>query len=273
MNKKKKPLKKIWIKTTNDRFFLGKIQSRLETMASNHGYKLLNWPLNDTIFEFIDVNQFKQACNEVLKNLRIVLFTNPLTVTDNDEKQKFIAKYHDDPLSGGHLSRNKIYARLREMYYRKGMSKDIVKYVKNCEKCLLNKIRSATREPMQPTPTPQRPFDCVIVDTIGPLQNPNDGNKYAVTLICDLNKYLIAVPVADKSAKSVARAIFGKFILIYGPMKQIRSDMGSEYKNELFPELCRLPKIEHRTSTAYHHEVTFLNGMNICDTLYFFTIH
>lgn len=66
---------------------------------------------------------------------------------------------------------------------------------------------------MQLTPIPQRPFDSVIIDTIVPLQRSNLGNKYAVTMICDLTKYLIAVPIADKTARSVAKAIFEKFIL------------------------------------------------------------
>lgn len=134
------------------------------------------------------------------------------------------------------------------------MSKDIAKYVKECQKCLLNKVRSSTREPMQLTPIPQRPFDCVVVDTIGPLQRSNFGNKYAVTMICDLTKYLIAVPIADKTAKSVARAIFEKFVLTHGPMKQICSDMGTEYRNEVLSKLCKLLKIEQKLTTAYHHQ-------------------
>jgi len=42
-------------------------------------------------------------------------------------------------------------------------------------------------------------FDRVIVDTIGPLPKSEQMNKneYAVTLICDLTKYLVAIPIQN----------------------------------------------------------------------------
>jgi len=81
------------------------------------------------------------------------------------------------------------------------------------------------------TDIPINAFDRVIIDTIGPLPKLDNGNEYAVTLICDLTKYLVAIPIANKSASTVAKAIFESFILRYGPIKTFTSDMGTEYKN------------------------------------------
>lgn len=41
--------------------------------------------------------------------------------------------------------------------------------VRNCDKCQLNKVKIKNREPLFMTPTPQSPFDILVVDTIGPL--------------------------------------------------------------------------------------------------------
>lgn len=82
----------------------------------------------------------------------------------------------------------------------------------------------------------------------------NQGNTYAVTIQCDLTRYISILPLPSKDAKTVAQAIFEKFILIYGPMKQIRIDMGSEYKNQLFENLTKMLNIGHKTSTAYHSQ-------------------
>jgi len=79
----------------------------------------------------------------------------------------------------------------------------------------------------------------MIVDTVGPLPKSENGNKYAVTLICDLTKYLVAIPIANKSANTVAKAIFESFILKYGPMKTFITDMGAEYKNSIISDLCK----------------------------------
>lgn len=239
---------------TNDRLDLGQVLTRLESAAGNRQITECKWPMNDEIFSRISISEFKNASNRLLSKMRIILYRSPRKITDDDEKSRIIKAYHDDPISGGHFGRNKLYSKLKELYHWSGMSKDIARYVSNCQKCLLNKVRSATREPMKLTPTPQAPFDVIIIDTIGPLQQSDAGNKYAVTMICDLTKYLISVPVRDKTAKSVARAICENFVLKYGPMKQIRTDMGTEYKNELLRELCKLLKIEHFTSTAYHHQ-------------------
>lgn len=148
----------------------------------------------------------------------------------------------------------KLLEKLKLEYYWKNLSRDIAKYIKNCKKCLLNKVKSATKEPMKITPTPQTAFDVMIIDTIGPLPKTLSGNQYALTMICDLTKYLITVPIENKMAKTVARAIFDNFISIYGLFKELRTDQGTEYKNEVMTELCKLLKIKHKASVAYHHQ-------------------
>lgn len=134
------------------------------------------------------------------------------------------------------------------------MSKDVAKFVKNCALCKLNKPKPKNNEELKLTKTPQRAFDVVIIDTMGPLTTSVIGNRYALTLMCDLTKYLITVPLKTKTADEVAKAIFDNFILKYGPMRRIRTDMGTEYCNNVIKQLCQLMQIDHKTSTPYHHQ-------------------
>lgn len=83
------------------------------------------------------------------------------------------------------------------------------------------------------TQTPQKPFDLVIIDTVGPYDITDSGNRFAVTLIDDLSKYLIMIPIPNKEAKTIARAILENCILVFGNIKSLRSDRGSELKNEI----------------------------------------
>lgn len=76
----------------------------------------------------------------------------------------------------------------------------------------------------------------------------------AVTIVCDLTKYLITCPIPNKEANTIAKAIFEHFILIYGLMKEIRTDCGTEYKNQIINELCKILEIKHSFSTPYRHE-------------------
>ena len=79
-----------------------------------------------------------------------------------------------------------------------------------------------------------------------------NGNRYALTLQCDLTKYVIVVPIPDKQSQTLARAFVEHFILKYGCPLQIKTDLGTEYKNELFKDICTLLSINHNFSTACH---------------------
>lgn len=210
--------------------------------------------MDSVIFKWCTIENFKKIGNDILTKVKIAL-KNAIRVIDSaDEKERVLQKFHNDAMMGGHCGRNRLYAKLRSKYYWRGMSKDIAKTVKTCPQCQLNKTHIHTKEKMQVTATPQRAFDCVIIDTIGPISKSILGNQYAVTIICDLTKHLTIVPIANKEAKTVAKAIFENFILIFGVMRNIRTDLGTEYKNQIFTELSKLLKFEHNFSTPYHHQ-------------------
>lgn len=134
------------------------------------------------------------------------------------------------------------------------MSKDVALFTKKCKKCQINKGRIKQIEPMTITTTPQKAFDIVCIDTIGPFPKTDQGNNYAVTIVCELTKYVIISPIPNKEARTVAKAILEDFILIYGPMQEIRTDMGTEYKNEIFKNLAEQLNIQHNMSTPYHSQ-------------------
>lgn len=108
-------------------------------------------------------------------------------------------KFHNDSLFGGHLGQKKLYAKLGNNYYWRRMTKDIAQFIEKCENCRDNKHKIYTKEPMVITDTPNKPFDVVIIDTIDPLTTSNRGNVYAVTMICDLTKYLVCATGKQKS--------------------------------------------------------------------------
>ena len=238
----------------NETLDLDAMLLRLQTEAVNQNIFTLEWPKDDIFFTICKIQELKDHGIKMLYNIEIIL-TDPVeTVLDKNRKGELMNVYHNDRLLGGHCGRRKLYAKLRTKYFWKNMSKDIAIFVKNCDKCNLNKVKPGNKEQLVLTPTPIRPFDIIVLDTIGPLPESNYGKKYALTLMCDLTKYLVTIAIPDKSANTVARAIFENFILIYGSMNSIKSDLGTEFKNNVLKELCQLLKIELNFSTAYHHE-------------------
>lgn len=52
----------------------------------------------------------------------------------------------------------------------------------------------------------------------------------------------------------IAKSLFEKIILMFGIPMKLLSDMGTEYRNKVLEELCKLLKIDKKLSTAYHHQ-------------------
>lgn len=227
--------------------------SHLQLKANEMKIGTFHLSLDSALFNYCTIENFKEAGQNVMKST-IILTSEIKRVESEDEKRELLERYHNDKLLGGHSGRNRLYAKLRSKFYWKGLSRDVSNLVKKCPQCQLNKIQSHTREKMEITKTPQKPFDTVIIDTIGPLNESIYGNKYAVTLICDLTKHLTIIPIKNKEAKTIARAIVEEFILIYGVMKNTRTDLGTEYNNQIFNELSKLLDIQNNFSTAYHHQ-------------------
>ena len=78
---------------------------------------------------------------------------------------------------------------------------------------------------------PQVPFAGCAVDTIGLIPMTSKGNKYALTFMCLLTPYLIAVPLKSNTTEEVTMAYI-KHILPTTPYSTfILQDNGTEFKN------------------------------------------
>ena len=67
---------------------------------------------------------------------------------------------HDNSFSGGHFGRDKTLSRVQERFFWNGMTLDILKYVKNCEKCQRVNAKNIVEKPeLHPIPVPMRLFN------------------------------------------------------------------------------------------------------------------
>lgn len=210
--------------------------------------------INSAIFKYIELKVLKACAVELLKDKCIIVMRAPEFLDDNNKINEILEKFHNDPLNGGHCGMKRTLNKIKNHYKFNKMASKVKKYINKCELCKKNKIFKHIREPMVITETPKMAFDVVQIDTCGPLPITSSGNRYIVTSQCELTKFVILSPIPDKSAISVANAIFNDVILKYNVMRTIKTDQGSEYLNEVIKELCKLLKIEHRTSTAFRHQ-------------------
>ena len=95
------------------------------------------------------------------------------------------------------------------------------------------------------------PFQKFHIDLTGPHRRSAGGHVYLLTGICCFTKYLVVVPLRDKSALTVANALLKHVYLIYGACELQVHDNGSEFVNSILQHLSRMMGIQDLRSTAY----------------------
>ncbi|PIO59369.1 integrase core domain protein [Teladorsagia circumcincta] len=196
--------------------------------------------------------------------------TNPfrferLVVPENLKEPIFLA-FHTSPSSGGHFNWRKTLAKISRKYFWPHMAEDIFSLVRACDSCQRKRSNMANQEALIPVVSGAI-FDKVYVDLTGPLHTSEAGNKYILAMIDHFSKYVIAAPLPDCTAVTVAQAIVSECILKYGVMTQLISDNASYFKGEVMTEIGRFLRIHRYFCTPYHHE-----GNGACERI-FATFH
>lgn len=217
--------------------------------------------LNINELVIIKSKQYEDLINILLKEMsqlndipRLLILKEVTRITDKDIKTMILNDFHLLPTSG-HAGVNRMLNNIKKYYFWPGMTNDVEKFVKKCSSCQIQKHSNKhTKEPMIITSTASTAFERISLDLMGPLNIDNNNFKYILTIQCDLSKYVEAFPLETKDAVSVARSFVNNFILKYGIVKEVITDLGSEFMSSVFKEVCNLLNISKLHSTAYHHE-------------------
>ena len=70
-------------------------------------------------------------------------------------------------------------------------------------------------------------------------------------MIDGLTGWAEAIPIADQSAATCARAVYAEWISRYGVPDQLHSDRGAQFESALFAELCATFGVDKTRTTAY----------------------
>lgn len=154
-------------------------------------------------------------------------------------RQEIVERIHD-----GHQSLSKCRIRAQETVWWPKILADIKRRIETCTFCQENK-RTQRKEPLQPTPLPERPWQKVATDIC-----EYKGKQYVV--ISDYySRYLEILHMTTTTTDQVVqllRAIFARF----GIPDQIVSDNGLQFTSDTWKEFCRQNDIVHVTSSPHN---------------------
>ena len=66
------------------------------------------------------------------------------------------------------------------------------------------------------------------------------------------------VPIPDRKAETVARAMVDHWVALFGPPRIIISDRGAEIVGKVMAEVCEIFGIKQQTTTAHHPQVGWI---------------
>ena len=182
-------------------------------------------------------------------------------VTSKEDQQKIIRQCHVVNGVDGHFGVKKTLSAVQGRFYWKGIAADVNSFVKCCDPCQReNPQFMKVPATLHPIPVTASFWHQVGVDLVGPLQTSQHGNKYILTCCCYFTKWTEAIPLKDKSAFSVASALF-KLLCEKGAASVFIHDQGTEFINGINSQLCRLMNITKWIATAYH---PMTNGLDEC---------
>ena len=184
--------------------------------------------------------------NELLKKGK----TNDLLVVTDNKVSEIMQLAHDHPLAG-HAGVKNTYYRLRQTHWWPSMGDDIRRHVQACDKC--QKQKTDKQVPLtQSARIVAEPWYHFGIDVIGPLPISINGNRYVVLAVDFFTKYVEARPLVQANAQAIAEFIHEDIICRHGVPREMTSDRGTEFVNQLLLELSKKFKIKHIKTTAYH---------------------
>jgi hypothetical protein len=130
------------------------------------------------------------------------------------------------------------------------MWKDIKQYIKSCNICQ-RKGQMSKNNKMTPIKVGE-PFEKIGIDLVGPLNLTTNGNRYIVVAIDYMTKWAEARAIPDASAKVILPFLTEDIITRHGFPKELISDRGTTFVNQLVQEFNENAQIKHQLSTPYH---------------------
>ncbi|XGW13215.1 hypothetical protein V3C99_013667, partial [Haemonchus contortus] len=183
-------------------------------------------------------------------DLKMLCGNTAVRVVPKSKRKALFDEAHGGAMAG-HLNGRKLYRQLRKIAFWEGMEADIAKWSKECSNCFLSRAHERLTPPLKPFTT-SAPFELIGLDLVE-YGLTERGNKYALVVIDHFSKFVGAYPIPNKSAETVARALFERWICggCRWP-KRIHSDQGPEFINSVLSGICEMTGIAQTATKGYN---------------------
>jgi hypothetical protein len=93
--------------------------------------------------------------------------------------------------------------------------------------------------------TAHEPFEKCWLDIGGPLTKTRKGNKCILTFQDVLSTFLVACPIQQQDAETIAKEFVTHIILKMSTPKTVLTDQGTNFMSEIFKNVWKMLKINY----------------------------
>ena len=170
---------------------------------------------------------------------------------DRRLRTRLLELAHD---AAGHFGRDRTLLRLSRHCVWPSMTKEVDDYCRSCAVCCANK--SSNELPaglLKPLPVPERVWDSVGVDFVGPLPTSNEGHDCILVLTDRFSKMMkLRACKQTITAVQTGRVLLDMMLDVGRLPTSIVSDRDVRFTSAAWGQLWRGLNTELRKSTAYH---------------------
>ena len=160
----------------------------------------------------------------------------------------FLELIHND--LSGHMKQAKCVPHIIKRAWWLGWRSDLRLFIKCCSKCeAFYRGKPPRQSYLKPTFS-GAPSEKWAIDLQGPFP-PSNGFVYILTCIDCFSKYGVTVPLRNKEALTVAKAIVEHVFLKFWLAHCLLHDLGKEFDSELLDELTKLLGVTRLRSSGY----------------------
>jgi transposase InsO family protein len=213
--------------------------------------------------DWIDAQKRDEYCSKVKtgdldSKAKFIILSNGLIATKGGHvvvplslKQEILKLNHDHTLAG-HLGVNKTLARIPERYYWPNMTNGVTAHVNSCLVCAKQKVKGSSKAPLQSMPLSDRVWETIAMDIVGPVTESTHGFKYILVISDYATRYVIACPMENITAKTVASHFIKEVLLKFGAPERVLTDQGRQFTSNLYAKVCNQFNITKLRTTSYH---------------------
>ena len=232
------------------RFIVRTDHFNLKYLYNSNVPKLQRWRLllNDYDFEIEHVSGKDNVVADPLS--RLVAAASVVVEDKEMDFDDLLKTLHNSVV--GHHGRDRMLKMLRSLGVSvPNMQSSVLEFIRKCPIC--QKVKK------QPVPVVERevrflhgscPMQRVAADSVGPLDEDVNGNRFILVVICEFSKYVTLWPTKDVTSMSYVKAILSH-ISIFGIMQKLKTDRGTQFTARVCKELAKMLKIEHQYILPY----------------------